>query len=175
MDMNMDVKDLFAKLKKGNGSGGGGSKRPGGFVAFFDKNPKMKIIIPVILIVISVLAALIIIFTTEKNPVGDIPTGNGANGEHVEVLPEDVRNLEDIEVDGNDVFDDVDVSHAKITAIMVNSDGYYTATMVTDSQSYPHLQVGDYIGGSSWLVENITDTTVTIALGEKKVDIKFEF
>lgn len=172
--MNMDIKDLFAKLKKGKGSGGsakGGSK----FLAFFDKNPKMKIIIPVILIVISVLVAGIIIFTTEKNTVGDIPTGGATNGDKVDVLPEDVRNLEDIELEGDDVFDEVDVSHAKITAIMVNSDGYYTATMVTDTQSFPHLQVGDYIGGSSWLVENITDDAVTITLGEKRVELKFEY
>ena len=41
--MNMDIKELFAKLKGGK-SGKGGS----GFTAFFDKNPKMKIIIPII-------------------------------------------------------------------------------------------------------------------------------
>ena len=60
--MNMDIKELFAKLK---GSKGGG-KSGGGITAFFDKNPKMKIIIPIVLIAISVLVALIIIFTTEK-------------------------------------------------------------------------------------------------------------
>lgn len=171
--MNMDIKDLIAKLKGNKGSGT--KSRNGGMVAFFDKNPKMKIIIPAMLLAVALLAAIIIIFTTDKNPIEDMPVDGTANGEQVEILPKDVRELEDIEVTGDNVFDEVDVSHAKITAIMVNSDGYYTATMVTDTQSYPHLQVGDYIGGSSWLVEDITDNKVTIALGDKKVDLKFEF
>lgn len=171
--MNMDIKDLIAKLKKGKGSGE--KSRNGGIVAFFDKNPKMKIIIPAVLLLIALLVSLIIIFTTEKNPIKDIPADGSGNGEQVDMLPQDVREIEDIELDGENVFDEVDVSHAKITAIMVNSDGYYTATMITDTQSYPHLQVGDYIGGSSWLVEDITDSKVTIALGDKKVDLKFEF
>ena len=42
--MNMDVKDLIAKLKSG---GGKTTAKKGGssFTAFFDKNPQMKIII----------------------------------------------------------------------------------------------------------------------------------
>lgn len=170
--MNMDIKDLIAKLKKGKSSGTG--RRSGGLVAFFDKNPKMKIIIPAILLAIAVLASIVIIATTSKNPIKDnTPVNSNNAGDKIDVLPKDVRDLEEIEIGGDNVFDEIDVAHAKITAIMVNSDGYYTATMVTDKQSYPHLQVGDYIGGSSWLVENITDDEVVIALGEKKVEIKY--
>ena len=168
--MNMDVKDLIAKLK--GGSGGGAAKRGGGLTGFFEKNPKMKIIIPAICLGISFLVALAIIFTTGTIEVDNTPIG-GTDGTHVDLLPQDVRNLEDIELEGEDVFDDVALSNARVTAIVVNGDGYYTATVEADNQSYPHLQVGDYVGSSSWLVEDITDDCVIVALGEKKLQLKY--
>ena len=166
--MNMDIKELFAKLKGGK-SGKGGS----GFTAFFDKNPKMKIIIPIILIAISVLVALIIIFTTEKKKIDTNPVNSG-DAAQAEVLPQNVRNKEDIPLDGDDVLDDVALSHGKVTAITFNSEGYYTATVETDSRHYPNLQVGDYLDDSSWIVENITDDSVVISLGETKVELKLD-
>lgn len=167
--MNMDIKDLIAKLKGGSG----GNKRGGGLTGFFDKNPKMKIIIPAICLGISLLVALVIIFTTGTVEIDDTPVNSDTTGSQVDVLPQDVRNLEDIEVIGDDVFDDVALANAKVTAIIVNSDGYYTATVETDNQSYPHLQVGDYVGSSSWLVEDITDECVIVALGDRRIQLEF--
>lgn len=168
--MNMDIKDLIAKLK-GNG---GGDKRGGGLTGFFDKNPKMKIIIPAICLGISVLVALVIIFTTGSVDIDNTPVGGDVgNGSQVDVLPQDVRDYEDIEVNGDDVFDDVALAKAKVTAIIVNSDGYYTATVEAEKQSYPHLQVGDYVGTSSWLVEDITDDCVIVSLGEKRIKLEY--
>lgn len=167
MDMNMDVKDLFAKLKKDKGE----KKVGGGLTGFFEKNPKMKIIIPVVLIAISVIVALIIIFTTGKNDVKDVDSNNFENQQQVQVLPQDVIEHESYE-NGDDVFDEVEIANAKITMIMNNSDGYYTACMVTDHNTFPHLQVGDHINGSSWLVENITDDTVTVSSNDKKIELK---
>lgn len=169
--MNMDIKDLIAKLKSGSGKG---SKKAGGssLTAFLDKNPKMKIIIPVVLIVISVLVAVVIIVTTKSPDIDTTPVGGG-EAQQVDALPQDVRDLEDIEIEGGNVFDEVDVANAKITAIIKNSDGYYTAVMETKTNSYSTLNVGDYINGSSWMVEDITDDSVLIALGEKKVEIKY--
>lgn len=168
--MNMDIKDLIAKLKSGSGKD---SKKAGGssLTAFLDKNPKMKIIIPVVLIVISVLVAVVIIVTTKSPDIDTTPVGGEA--QQVDALPQDVRDLEDIEIEGGNVFDEVDVANAKITAIIKNSDGYYTAVMETKTNSYSTLNVGDYINGSSWMVEDITDDSVLIALGEKKVEIKY--
>ncbi|MGN1161682.1 MAG: hypothetical protein ACI4SX_05470, partial [Candidatus Fimenecus sp.] len=143
-----------------------------GFTAFFDKNPKMKIIIPIILIAISVLVALIIIFTTEKTKIDTTPVNSG-DAAQAEVLPQNVRNKEDIPLDGTDVLDDVALSHGKVTAIMFNSEGYYTATVETDNQHYPNLQVGDYLGDSSWIVESITDDSVVISLDDTKVELKY--
>ena len=168
--MNMDIKDLIAKLK----SGSGGNKRSaGGLTGFFEKNPKMKVVIPAICLGISVLVALVIIFTTGTIEIDESPVGGNNTGSQVDVLPQDVRNYEDIEVLGDDVFDDVALANAKVTAIIVNSDGYYTATVEADNQSYPHLQVGDYVGTSSWLVEDITDECVIVALGEKKIQLTY--
>lgn len=167
--MNMDIKDLIAKLKGGSGD----AKRGGGITGFFDKNPKMKIIIPAICLGISLLVAIVIIATTGTIEVEDYPVNNGETGSHVDALPQDVRDYEDIELVGDDVFDDVALANAKVTAIIINSDGYYTATVEAEKQSYPHLQVGDYVGSSSWLVEDITDDCVIVALGDKKIQLKY--
>ncbi len=167
--MNMDIKDLFAKLKGGSGE----TKRSGGLTGFFEKNPKMKIIIPAICLGISVLVAIVIIVTTGTIEIEEMPTNNDGTGSTVDVLPQSVRDYEDIELVGDDVFDDVALANAKVTAIIVNSDGYYTATVEAENQSYPHLQVGDYVGSSSWLVEDITDDCVIVALGDKKIQLKY--
>ncbi len=166
--MNMDIKDLIAKLKGGSS----GNKRGGGLTGFFEKNPKMKIIIPSILAAISILVAIIIIVTTSSPEIDTTPVASG-EVQNVDALPQDVRDLEDIDVEGENIFDDVAVANAKITAIYYNQDGYYTATMVTDTKSYPNLQVGDYIDGSSWQVIEINEQCVVVALGEKEVTIKF--
>ncbi len=168
--MNMDIKDLIAKLKGGSG---GNSRRSGGVTAFFEKNPKMRIIIPAIFIGISVLVALVIIFTTGSVEIDDTLVSGGTTGTQVDVLPQEVRNYEDIDLTGDDVFDDVALANAKVTAIIVNSDGYYTATVEAENESYPHLQVGDYVGSSSWIVEDITEDCVIVALGEKKLQLEF--
>ena len=167
--MNMDIKELFAKLRGGKGGG----KSGGGITAFFDKNPKMKVIIPAILIGISLIVALVIIVTTEKTKIDTTPANSG-DAAQAEVFPQDVRNKEDIPLEGADVLSESALSHGKVTAILVNSDGYYTATVETDNQSYPHLQVGDCLGDSSWTVENITDNTVIISFGETKVELKLD-
>ena len=167
--MNMHIKDLIAKLKGSSG----GNKRGGGLTGCFEKNPKMKVIIPSICLGISILVALVIILTTGTIEVDDSPVGGNNAGSQVDVLPQDVRKYEDIEVLGEGVFDDVALANAKVTAIIVNSDGYYTATVEADNQSYPHLQVGDYVGTSSWLVEDITDECVIVALGEKKIQLTY--
>lgn len=167
--MNMDIKDLIAKLKGGSGE----AKRGGGLTGFFEKNPKMKVIIPAICLGISVLVAIVIIVTTGTIEVEEMPTNNDGTGSQVDVLPQSVRDYEDIDLVGDDVFDDVALANAKVTAIIVNSDGYYTATVEAENQSYPHLQVGDYVGSSSWLVEDITDDCVIVALGDKKIQLKY--
>lgn len=167
--MNMDVKDLIAKLKS---KGGKGSSKSGGssLTAFFDKNPKMKIIIPIVLILISALVSVSIIVTTKTSKVDSTPV-NVENGDQVDVLPQGIIVVEEDEVGSENVFDEVAIANAKYTAMIYNSEGYYTAQLETKSNIIT-VKVGDYIDGSSWLVEDISEEKVVLSLGDKKVEIK---
>ena len=172
MDMNMDVKDLFAKLKK---NGKGAEKKPrtsGGITGFFEKNPKMKIIIPVILLVISVAVALTIIFTTGKTT---LPTGPATpeDSQKVDILPEEVNFHEEFSDGGGNVFDEIEIANAKVTMITENSDGYYTAIIETKKASYATVQVGDHINGSDWLCEDINENGVKLSCNGKTVELKY--
>lgn len=167
--MNMDVKDLIAKLKSGSGknSAKGGSS----FTAFFDKNPKMKVIIPAVLVAISVLVAIVIIVSTKSIEIDTSPVVGG-EAQNVDLLPQDVRDLEDIEVEGGSVFDEVDLADAKYTAVVYNDDGYYTATLQTKLKPDGiTVKVGDKLG--EWLIESIDEEKIVFALEEEKVVVKY--
>lgn len=169
--MNMDIKDLIAKLK----SKGGGSRNSGGVAAFFEKNPKMKIIIPAVFIAISILLALVIVFKTGKAKVPDIPVNsNEENTNQVEVLPENIRESENLEgITDSEMFNKSVLSHPKVTAIIYNSEGYYTATVVTDNAHYPNLSVGQYVAGSDWMVESITADQVVFSCNGQRITVKY--
>ena len=166
--MNMDIKDLIAKLKGGNGG------RNGGMAAFFEKNPKMKIIIPAIFLVISILIALVIIIGTGKTKIPDVPASTGDPSQNVEVLPQDIRDAEKLDgINDEKVFNEAVLAHPKVTAIFYNNDGYYVATVETDNAHYPNLKVGDNVAGSDWLVESISDTEVVFTCGDQRVTVKY--
>lgn len=169
--MNMDIKDLIAKLKSKKGV----SRTSGGVAAFFEKNPKMKIIIPAVFIAISVLVALVIIFKTGSAKIPDIPVNSiEGNTNQVEVFPEDVRESENLEgINDSEMFNEAVLSHPKVTAIIYNSEGYYTATVETDNAHYPNLSVGQYVAGSDWLVENITEDQVIFSCNGQKITVKY--
>ena len=63
MDMNMDVKDLFAALKKKSGSKKKDTRGGSSFVNFFEKNPKLKIILPAMLVLIAMAVAVVLVIT----------------------------------------------------------------------------------------------------------------
>lgn len=169
--MNMDIKELFAKLKS---KGGNGRRTNGGISSFFAKNPKMKIIIPVIFIVISFLVALVIIIQTGSTKIPDVPASSGEPSSDVEVLPQDIRDAEKLDgINDAQVFNEAVLAHPKVTAIFYNNDGYYVATVETDNAHYPNLKVGDYVAGSDWLVESITETQVVFTCNEQKITVNF--
>lgn len=169
MDKNMDIKDLFAKLK----AGGKKDARKGSSVtAFFEKNPKMKIILPALFIIIAVIVAIIIIASGAKTDV-ELNEGNDVAGQAVAVLPEIERTESVTVASGVDPFAEDVIANAKVTGMVYNSDGYWTAIVQTPYASY-NLQVGDYVGNSEWLVESITASTVTFSLGEKTRTIEFK-
>lgn len=164
MDMNMDIKDVIAKLKSGKGKKKDARKR-NPFNAFFEKNPKMKIILPLVFIVIAVVVAVLIIISGAKTDVGLDETVT-TPAQSVDVLPMIERDEGETVADGVDPFSEDVIANAKITGMIYNSDGYRTVIVETKYRAYT-LQVGDYVPGSEWLVESITDSSVTFSLGEK--------
>lgn len=165
MDMNMDVKDLFAALKKKSGSKKKDTRGGSSFVNFFEKNPKMKIILPAILVLIAVAVAVVLIITGIQTET-DVDPDSAVAGQAVEVLPMQERTEGVTLAEGVDPFAEDVIANAKLNGLVYNSDGYWTAIVSTQYGSYT-LQVGDYVGSSSWLVEEITSNTVTFSLGEK--------
>lgn len=167
MDMNIDVKDLFAKLKKG-GSGTKKAEKGGNpFVRFFEKNPKLKVILPAFLILIALVVAILLSVSATKVKVDDIGTGTSKpSGTPVQVLPELERPKTDDPQDGANPFDEDAIANAKLKGIMYNSNGYYTAIVETQTHSFI-LQAGDYVPESDWLVEKITSDMVTFSMGDK--------
>ena len=160
---DMDVKDLFKKFKSG---GGKKDARKGSSVtAFFDKNPKMKIILPALFVLIAVVVAVIIILSGPKSDT-ELDESATVAGQAVAVLHETVA--ENVDPFAEDV-----IANAKLTGLIYNSDGYWTAVVQTQYASYT-LQVGDYVGSSQWLVEAITDSSVTFSLGEKTRTIEMK-
>lgn len=163
MDKNMDIKDLFKKFK----SGGAKDARKGGKLnAFFEKNPKMKYILPAIVVLISVAVAAIIIFA--GNPDTDIPDPAAVQGQEVAVLPQIERHeAETLADEGEDPFEEDILANARVTGMIYNFGGYWTATIATkDNKNGFTVQVGDYVGSSDWYVESIDGDTVVVTMGD---------
>lgn len=164
MDKNMDIKDLFKKLK--SGSSKKDARKGGKLNAFFDKNPQMKYILPGIIVLISVAVAAIIIFT--GNPNTDIPEPVSVEGQEVEVLPQLERREAETLADDADPFEEDILANAKVTGMIYNFGGYWTATIATkDNKNGFTVQVGDYVGSSDWYVESIDGTSVVVTMGDK--------
>lgn len=169
MDMNIDMKDLLAKLKGGQKKD---ARAGSSFVKFFEKNPKMKILIPVIFLVIAAIVAAVFIFSG-INTDTDVDPNSVPAGASVDVLPMLERNEGVTLADGVDPFAEDVIANAKLTGIFYNSDGFRTAILQTEYASYI-VQVGDYVGDSTWLVDEITDSDATFSTGEKVRTISLE-
>ena len=164
MDKNMDVKDLFKKLK--SGGAGKDSRRSGSLASFFEKNPKMKIILPVVLVAIAVVVAVLIVISGAKADI-DVDENISVAGQAVEVLPQIERKKEEAVDDEVDPFSEDVIANAKLTGVLYNADGYYVAVLETEKSSFPSLQVGDKIGNSEWMVDAIDSDSITVSCGEK--------
>ena len=169
MDMNMDVKDLFAKLKSGRKKD---ARTGNAFLNFFEKNPKLKIIIPAIFLLIAASVAVVLIISGAKTETEVDPNSIPA-GLQVDVLPMLERGEGATLADGVDPFAEDVIANATLTGILYNSDGFRTAILKTEYASYI-VQVGDYVGESSWLVEEITDSSATFSIDEKQRTISLE-
>ena len=155
MDMNMDVKDLFAKLKKGGGSKTGNSGS--GITAFLEKNPAMKVIVPAVLIALALLIALLIILGVEKKEVDDTPIN--VQSQNVYALPQQYLPQGDEKT--GDTVGNIALENPRLTAIY--NMGRPVVTIQTDNGRYPNLELGQNIGDSSWTVYEIKENSVILS------------
>jgi len=164
--VNMDIKQLIAKITGKDKSGSaGGKKKTNSVSAFFEKNPSMKYIIAAIALVVSVAVALTIVLTYRNSKV-DLNTNVTANANaEVEVLPK-IERVNGGEYEGKDPFVENVLDGAKLTGIY-EIYGYRSATLQTTRKSYT-LREGDSVGGSDWIVKEITDKSITLVSGDKE-------
>lgn len=170
MDMNMDVKDIIAKLKNKNN---GDSRNRGSIAVFFEKNPKMKYIIPAIFIAISILVAVLIIIKTGKAKIPEIPAGNENATVQADVLPQEVLEGENLDgIEDRNLFNEAVLKNPSVSMVMQSSEGYFTATVETANGIYPSLHVGDFVHGSDWQVTYIDYEKVIFECNGQKVTVQ---
>lgn len=171
MDMNMDLKDVFAKLK--NAGKNKDSRKSSAITTFFEKNQKMKIIIPALFITLSIAITAVIIFSG-VNADTDLSVGGGEANVAVDILPETINKKEGVTLaEGADPFTEDVIAKAQLKGTLNNANGYRTAIVVTEYATYT-LQVGDYVSKTEWLVEKITDASITFTLGDKSRTIELK-
>ena len=166
--------------KKGDSSGGGKAKPDVVFkiTNFFDKNPLMKIIIPVILFVILVAVILFIILGDNilLSDNSDLPEDVTANSNQVEVIPGNnvIKDKVVVDLIDTDPLSPDILASAKYTGYVTGSSGLKTALIQIGSQNDNLiLAIGETVGDSDWELIEITRDYVVFKAGEttKKISV----
>ena len=148
------------------------------FAQFFEKNPLMKIVIPVFLFLIIVAIFLIVIF-------GDGVLMNDDNGDSVDTS---VQSNEVQVIPGNDIIKDKEIvnlidndplspdilASAKYTGSVVGSSGLKTALIQIGSAGDTlTLCLGETVGDSDWELKEIASDYVVFKAGKltKKINL----
>ncbi|NMP37865.1 MAG: hypothetical protein GX051_07040 [Clostridiales bacterium] len=165
--MALDMKSLKSKLGgAGKGAAGvediGAEKKPNPFMEFLNKNPAMKIAVPVLLVVLVVGVIALILLKTGSGGTSTTTTPVPPGGSVVAVLPQQG----DLEVqqtmptgDARDPFLESNyLSGAKVTAIIKG----FSANIVFNGGSEMQYHLNEYIQSSSWQVVSITADSVTL-------------
>ncbi|MBE6748796.1 MAG: hypothetical protein E7557_06155 [Ruminococcaceae bacterium] len=137
---------------------------------FFQKNPIMKIVIPVIGFLIIVAIFLLIVFgdkvLTEKP---DASTGvQNPNSNVIEVLPggNDITDEKVLEIINKNPLSADILSTAKYTGYASGSSGLKTALIEIGSQKdILVLSIGETVGESSWEIIEINEDYVLLKAG----------
>lgn len=138
---------------------------------FFQKNPIMKIVIPVIGFIIIVTVFLLIVFGDKvliKEPDDDVGVQN-PNSNIVEVLPGDntITDTKVLEIINKAPLSADILSSAKYKGWVSGSSGLKTALIEIGAEGdFLILSVGETVGDSSWEVMEITDDYVLFKAGE---------
>lgn len=147
---------------------------------FFDKNPIMKIVVPVLLFVI--LAGVIVgisigdgvILKDNDSPQTDVGMPEDAS-ESVEVLPGNnvIKDENILDIIKSDPLSEDILATAKYTGYVTGSSGLKTATIqIGSTGEHLVLSAGETVGDSDWEVSEITSDYVIFRAGDitKKID-----
>ena len=165
----------FTKKEKSSGDKAGLTLQ---IASFFEKNPAMKIIIPVILFLILVAIFLFVVFgdgiLMEKDN-GELDNSSAQSNE-VQVIPGNniIKDKEITELIDEDPLSPDILSSATYTGSVVGSSGLKTALIQVGSQGDRLvLTVGETIGESDWELKEISDDYVIFKAGKltKKIDM----
>ena len=138
---------------------------------FFQKNPIMKIVVPVICFVILVTVFLLIVFG-DKVLIEDPSTDTGVqnpNSNIVEVLPggNEITDEKVLEIINKDPLSADILSTAKYTGYASGTSGLKTALIeIGSNNDILVLSVGETVGESSWEVIEINEDYVLFKAGD---------
>lgn len=163
----------FTKKEKNPGAGGAKNDITMKVLDFFEKNPAMKIVIPVLLFLLMAAIFLFIMF-------GDgILLGDGADSgsdatepsNQVEILPENnvIKDKEVVELIGDDPLSQDILANAAYKGSVKGTSGLKTALIQIGDSTSPDtlvLAVGETIGESDWELVEIADKYVVFKAGE---------
>lgn len=165
----------FTKKEKSSGEKNGITLQ---IASFFEKNPIMKILIPVILFLILVAIFLFVVFgdgILMEDDDGE--TGiNSAQSNEVQVIPGNniIKDKEVVKLIDEDPLSPDILASATYTGSVVGSSGLKTALIQVGSQGdMLVLTVGETIGESDWELKEISSDYVIFKAGKltKKLDM----
>ena len=165
----------FTKKEKSSGDKTGLTLQ---IASFFEKNPAMKIVIPVILFLILVAIFLFVVFgdgiLTESD--GGKTDNNSAQSNEVQVIPGNniIKDKDIVKLIDEDPLSPDILSSATYTGSVVGSSGLKTALIQVGSQGDRLvLTVGETIGESDWELKEISSDYVIFKAGKltKKLDM----
>jgi len=145
---------------------------------FFEKNPFMKIVIPVVLFLILVAIFILVVFgdgilMDKEDPNAD---NSSAQSNEVQVIPGNniIKDKEILELIDSDPLSPDILASATYTGSVVGSSGLKTALIQVGSQGdVLVLSMGETIGDSDWELVEISSDYVIFKAGKltKKLDL----
>ncbi len=165
----------FTKKEKKSGESTGLTLK---IAQFFEKNPFMKIVIPVVLFLILVAIFLLVVFgdgilMDKEDPNAD---NSSAQSNEVQVIPGNniIKDKEIIDLIDSDPLSPDILASASYTGSVVGSSGLKTALIQVGSQGdVLVLSMGETIGDSDWELVEISSDYVIFKAGKltKKLDL----
>ena len=164
----------FTKKEKKSGETGLTLK----IAQFFEKNPFMKIVIPVVLFLILVAIFLLVVFGDGILMDKEDPNANNSSAQsnEVQVIPGNniIKDKEIIDLIDSDPLSPDILASASYTGSVVGSSGLKTALIQVGSQGdVLVLSMGETIGDSDWELVEISSDYVIFKAGKltKKLDL----